>query len=63
MGRKGRRREKPCDACGATGPVLYRVSVAVQQPEWVFMCPTCQRRAETQPHYRYGGTWKARKRS
>ncbi len=57
-----RRREKACDRCGEVSPVLYRVQVEAEGP-WIFVCRGCwDRVAPGNPAYRYGGTWKARKR-
>jgi hypothetical protein len=36
--------------------------VADSAGAWKLFCPTCRADVETQPFYRYGGTWKADKR-
>jgi hypothetical protein len=55
-------REKNCEICGDIAPVRYRIQHDVSQ-QWVLACPDCrQKLAENNPHYRYGGTWKAKKR-
>jgi hypothetical protein len=57
-----RQREKCCDLCGAIAPVLFRVQIDVTQ-QWQLICPTCQVQvSQNNPHYHYGGTWKAKKR-
>ncbi|MBC7646274.1 MAG: hypothetical protein H7095_04080 [Pseudopedobacter sp.] len=62
MTKTGRLREKQCDECGETSSVLYRVQ-RDSSLEWVFLCLTCQgKTALDNPHYVYGGTWKAQKR-
>jgi hypothetical protein len=40
---------------------LYRV-VIDETGTWVLICADCRTKVETQPFYRYGGTWKADKR-
>lgn len=63
MGRQGRERTKACDRCAQTAGVLYRVVVATDG-DWIFVCRDCwDAVAIDNPAYRYGGTWKARKRS
>jgi hypothetical protein len=62
VGRQPREREKPCDRCGTAADVLYRVRVAADGP-WIFVCRRCWDAVATDnSEYRYGGTWKARKR-
>ena len=59
---KSRLREKPCDACGATPDALYRAQAAADGP-WRFYCGPCLLWVkEGNAAYRYGGTWKRRKR-
>ncbi|NJL48536.1 MAG: hypothetical protein HC929_14955 [Leptolyngbyaceae cyanobacterium SM2_5_2] len=51
---------KPCDLCGLRATVRYRIQYTAT-PTWVLVCPTCQQQhSQNNPHYRYGGTWKAR---
>jgi hypothetical protein len=40
---------------------LFRV-VHDAPNRWVLICPHCRTKAQAQPLYRYGGTWKADKR-
>ena len=56
-------REKACDVCGEVSDVLYRIQIDPRQG-WLFACPADRRRLEAEHPggYRYGGTWKARKR-
>ena len=55
-------RQKTCDHCTAISLVLYRVQLGVNLP-WVYLCPKCRTKAELEfAGYRYGGTWKAKKR-
>lgn len=56
-----RSRVKACALCQVVSPTLYRV-VHDTPGQWVLICPACRAQAETQPLYRYGGTWKANKR-
>ncbi|NJN57346.1 MAG: hypothetical protein HC879_07500 [Leptolyngbyaceae cyanobacterium SL_5_9] len=57
-----RSRIKLCDRCTQSAPVLYRVQVD-ESREWLFICDRCFLTAsQDNPHYAYGGTWKARKR-
>lgn len=62
MGKTGRIRSKPCERCGEARDALYRVRVAAEGP-WVFVCEACLSAVKPgNPHYRYGGTWKSKKR-
>jgi hypothetical protein len=54
-------RQKACERCGVVSGVLYRIQ-SEQSGVWCLCCSECRRMAEAQPHYRYGGTWKAVKR-
>jgi hypothetical protein len=57
-----RQREKCCDLCAAIVPVLFRVQTDATQ-QWQLICQICQAKASSNnPHYHYGGTWKAKKR-
>lgn len=59
---KSRTRFKSCSRCGQTADVLYRVQA--QPGDWSFVCPSCWPSiSQNNPHYVYGGTWKAKKRS
>lgn len=55
-------RTKPCDRCGTSNDVLYRVRI-VGDGDWLFVCPSCLEDVKPgNPHYQYGGTWKSKKR-
>ncbi|NJL39072.1 MAG: hypothetical protein HC899_21720 [Leptolyngbyaceae cyanobacterium SM1_4_3] len=57
-----RSRIKLCDRCTRSAPVLYRVQID-ESRGWVFICDRCfPTVSQDNPHYTYGGTWKARKR-
>ncbi len=57
-----RTRQKICDHCQTNSTVLYRVQLGINQP-WIYLCPMCRTKAELEfTAYRYGGTWKAKKR-
>ncbi|MDZ4871852.1 MAG: hypothetical protein CLLPBCKN_001240 [Chroococcidiopsis cubana SAG 39.79] len=61
MGRK--LRTKFCDRCGQPAPILFRVQYD-ESATWVFVCESCWTIvSQDNPFYRYGGTWKARKRN
>ncbi|WP_287129425.1 hypothetical protein [Candidatus Cyanaurora vandensis] len=54
---------RPCSLCSQSGELLYRVVISKNGP-WLLVCPPCWLKTGIDnPHYRYGGTWKARKRS
>ena len=54
---------KVCDRCQKASPLLYRIQQDSSQ-SWIFVCPECwQLCNQDNPHYRYGGTWKQRKKS
>ncbi|PSB19371.1 hypothetical protein C7B61_11060 [filamentous cyanobacterium CCP1] len=55
-------RVKQCDRCVQPFPVLYRIRYE-SSGQWRFVCEPCLLKLrEDNPHYAYGGTWKARKR-
>jgi hypothetical protein len=57
-----RGREKTCDRCATPALRLYRVQVD-ESGQWVFVCDRCfPSVSQNNPHYTYGGTWKAKKR-
>ena len=56
-----RSRVKACALCQVVSTTLYRV-VHDAPNNWVLICSKCRTKVETQPSYRYGGTWKANKR-
>ncbi|HSM84440.1 MAG TPA: hypothetical protein VLS96_22325 [Nodosilinea sp.] len=52
---------KPCALCQRLAVVRYRICCQPGGP-WQLVCPACQQQQSTDnPHYRYGGTWKARR--
>lgn len=62
MGKTKRIRQKPCDRCKAQCTALFRVRVEADGP-WIFVCEACLEIVKPgNEHYRYGGTWKSRKR-
>ncbi|MBD1912069.1 MULTISPECIES: hypothetical protein [unclassified Leptolyngbya] len=57
-----RQREKVCDRCQNSAPVLYRAQIDDTE-RWVFICDACYSDvSQNNPHYIYGGTWKAQKK-
>ena len=57
-----RSRQKPCMICQGSKPVLYRVKYD-QSQQWGFVCRDCWPGvSQNNPHYVYGGTWKAKKK-
>jgi len=59
---KARQRQKLCSGCGQAKPVLYRVQLDALG-QWQFVCAICwPQLSQDNPHYVYGGTWKAKKR-
>ncbi|MEL6400662.1 MAG: hypothetical protein ACFB12_21245 [Leptolyngbyaceae cyanobacterium] len=55
-------REKACDRCQLPATKLYRVQLDASK-QWQFLCDRCWPIAKDHnPHYVYGGTWKAQKR-
>jgi hypothetical protein len=56
-----RNRTKACDRCQAIADIMYRIQVD-KSAGWQFVCDDCWGLISNQPHYIYGGTWKARKR-
>jgi hypothetical protein len=58
----GREREKPCDHCAIDASTLFRVQ-RDRVSDWQLICRDCYDRfTPDNSHYRYGGTWKAKKR-
>lgn len=56
------RQAKPCDLCHTPALVRYRIQCS-PAADWVLACPVCQTtHSQHNPHYRYGGTWKARRK-
>ncbi|HHP7230532.1 MAG TPA: hypothetical protein ACFCUY_06700 [Xenococcaceae cyanobacterium] len=53
---------KPCDRCRQIVPIRYRIQYDLSG-EWFLVCRQCwQKLSEDNPYYRYGGTWKAKKK-
>ena len=53
---------KACDICDRLADLRYRIQY---QPsaDWVMVCRQCwDKVSQDNPHYRYGGTWKAKKK-
>ncbi|NJN73242.1 MAG: hypothetical protein HC799_10785 [Limnothrix sp. RL_2_0] len=57
-----RLREKNCAHCQKSAAICYRIQSDASHT-WQLVCPDCwQAIAKNNPHYRYGGTWKAKKK-
>ncbi|MBD3882381.1 hypothetical protein IFO70_11470 [Phormidium tenue FACHB-886] len=57
-----RLRTKRCDRCQQFASVLYRVKFDDSE-SWAFVCDVCYPAvSQNNPHYTYGGTWKAKKK-
>lgn len=55
-------RLKPCDHCSKLVTVRFRIQYD-QSQQWFLVCKNCQlKQSANNSHYRYGGTWKAKKR-
>ncbi|AFZ30958.1 hypothetical protein Glo7428_2451 [Gloeocapsa sp. PCC 7428] len=55
-------RIKLCNRCKQPAPVLYRIQFD-ESGTWIFVCPEYWLPlSQNNPHYAYGGTWKARKK-
>lgn len=51
---------KPCELCQQLATIRYRIQFD-ESDCWWLVCPQCQQqRSQDNPHYRYGGTWKAK---
>jgi len=58
--KRRRSQPRPCDLCSIVVAVRFRIQYDARQ-RWVLACPACQQHhSRHSPHYRYGGTWKAR---
>lgn len=54
---------KSCALCDCYIEIRYRIKYQ-PEGEWVLVCPSCwQQVSRDNPYYRYGGTWKARKKN
>ena len=56
-------RTKDCYDCNAAKEVLYRCQYDGLK-DWVFLCGKCLVKVKSrfEENYRYGGTWKSKKR-
>ena len=53
---------KSCHFCQQKVDIRYRIQYD-RSHNWVLVCPNCwQQVSQNNPDYRYGGTWKARKK-
>ena len=53
---------KPCDRCGNLADIRYRIQYEANE-NWQIVCRDCwDLVSRDNPHYRYGGTWKAKKK-
>ena len=52
---------KACDRCDNLADIRYRVQYQAS-PDWAMVCRDCWSQIKDDPQYRYGGTWKARKK-
>ncbi|MEM1142524.1 MAG: hypothetical protein AAF671_11930 [Pseudomonadota bacterium] len=53
---------KPCEKCAELAVVRYRIQLD-DSNTWYLVCPSCQQKYSLHnPNYRYGGTWKAKKK-
>ena len=52
---------KPCDRCNALVNIRYRVQYR-ELTSWVLVCRNCWEQVKDDSHYRYGGTWKAKRK-
>ena len=53
---------KPCDRCNKLVDLRYRIQYR-EDGDWIMVCPDCwQQVSQDNPHYRYGGTWKAKRK-
>jgi hypothetical protein len=51
---------KPCDRCQVQSTLRYRIQHDTTD-HWVLVCRACwEKLSQDNPHYRYGGTWKAK---
>ena len=53
---------KPCDLCSQETDIRYRIQYQ-KDGDWKLVCLSCWQQVRLDnPFYRYGGTWKARKK-
>ena len=63
MGRKTKKLDpRPCERCGDAVDKLTRIQHD-EEGAWVMVCDACwPELSEDNPHYTYGGVWRAHKR-
>lgn len=55
-------KRKSCEKCNQIVEIRYRIQWD-DSGKWYQVCPDCwQKVSQNNPLYRYGGTWKAKKR-
>ena len=55
-------KSKHCDLCNDLVDIRYRIQHQ-EDGNWVLVCPECwQKVSRDNPYYRYGGTWKAKRK-
>ena len=53
---------KPCDRCANLADIRYRIQYQAGK-NWQIVCRDCwDLVSRDNPYYRYGGTWKAKKK-
>lgn len=52
---------KSCDRCNNLVSIRYRVQYQ-EAKDWMMVCPVCWEQVKDDAQYRYGGTWKAKKK-
>ena len=56
-------KSKPCDLCHQLVDLRYRIQYQADN-NWVMVCQQCwQEVSQNNPDYRYGGTWKAKRKA
>ncbi|MGD1895719.1 MAG: hypothetical protein ACFB16_02085 [Phormidesmis sp.] len=60
---KTKEKLKACDLCHQLVSIRYRIQYD-ESAKWVLVCPPCWHQVQpNNPYYRYGGTWKAKKKA
>ena len=55
-------KSKPCSICNNLVDLRYRIQYQ-EAGDWVMVCRECwDKVSRDNPNYRYGGTWKAKKK-
>lgn len=55
-------KSKPCDRCNNLVDIRYRIQYQ-EDGNWILVCRDCwSQLSQDNPFYRYGGTWKAKKK-